>query len=195
MVGTKSTCRNQLLLMKPNCFFTQTEMGTECPFLSSIASNGWYPFALMLVPAFPPSCNIRPELAPPDCPLPFHQTHPCLGIPCSPNPSVPTKNLPSQPLPPLPPRPSETESNCGDRRAGSPSEEEEQRGPEASLGCGVRAVLRRMSRVSAGKEGAEYPDGACGRPVLVEDIVYPVRAGYITLCHPPNYFVKETGHG
>lgn len=119
------------------------------------------------------SCNIRPELAPPDYPLTCHQTHPCLGIPCSPNPSLPTKNLPSQPLPPLPPRPSETESNCGDRRASSPSEEE-QRGLEASVRCGVRAVLRRMSRVSAGEEGTEYPDGACGRPVLVENIVYLV---------------------
>lgn len=49
--------------------------------------------------------------------------------------------------------------------------------------------------MSAGKEGTEYPDGACGRPVLVENTVYPVQAGYIISCYPPNYFVKETGHG
>lgn len=117
MVGTKSMCRNQLLLIKPNCFFAQNQMGTESPFLSSITSNRCYPFALMLVPTFSPSCNIRPELAPPDYPLTFHQTRPGLGIPCSPKPSLPTRNLPSQPLPPLPPRPSEIESNCGDRCA------------------------------------------------------------------------------
>lgn len=49
--------------------------------------------------------------------------------------------------------------------------------------------------MSTRKEGMEYPDGACGRPVLVENIVYLVQAGYIISCYPPNYFVKETEHG
>lgn len=37
--------------------------------------------------------------------------------------------------------------------------------------------------------------GLRARPVLVENVVYLVRAGCITSRYPPDYFVKEVGHG
>lgn len=45
------------------------------------------------------------------------------------------------------------------------------------------------------KEGMEDPDGAVWKASACRNVVYLVRAGCITSCYPPNYFVKEVGHG